>query len=384
MEFIQKLHRHSVEVILKNQSQTGAYFASPNFNSYTFSWLRDGSFIAHAMDCAGEYDSARAFLLWVNRTICRYESKVPHLEHALQNGLPLKDGDFLHTRFTADGDEVTVDKDWGNFQPDGYGTWLWALEEHIKLHNDQDLLDQVREGVAITVRYLSLVWDLPNFDCWEEHPEYVHPYTLGAIYAGLCSAARLAQRFSPALDAAEIERVADQIKAYVLNYAVVDGLVTKHVEPQKDGSQPKGMPEAGVDSSLMGLVVPFNLFDIEDACSIVVLDKIETDLHRPDGGVYRYLRDTYFGGGEWVLLSCWLGWCYARQNQHKKAQQLLQWVVDQADEEMNLAEQVSTHTLHPEYLKPWQEKWGQIANPLLWSHAMFLILEKELALVKEI
>jgi GH15 family glucan-1,4-alpha-glucosidase len=383
MDYVNQLHRHSVETILKNQSQTGAYFASPNFNSYTYSWLRDGSFIAHAMCCAGEYGSARAFLAWVNRTICRYANKVDYIEKSLNQAASLHDSDFLHTRFTEQGDEVTVDKDWGNFQPDGYGTWLWALEEYIKLTDDQALLDEAREGVMLTVRYLSLVWQLPNYDCWEEHPEYIHPYTLGAIYAGLRSASRLAHRFTPALDAVDIEHSAAQVKEFILNFAVVDGLMVKHVLPQMESSLPKGIAEAGVDASLMGLVVPFNLLAVEDPKAVALLKRIETDLHRPGGGVYRYLRDTYFGGGEWVLLSCWLGWCYARQNENEKAEQLLQWAIQQADGNLNLAEQVSQYTLHPEYIKPWQEKWGQVANPLLWSHAMFLILEHELAKITE-
>lgn len=32
----------------------------------------------------------------------------------------------------------------------------------------------------------------------------------------------------------------------------------------------------------------------------------ETILHK--GGVHRFPEDTYYGGGEWLLLSCWLGW----------------------------------------------------------------------------
>jgi hypothetical protein len=30
--------------------------------------------------------------------------------------------------------------------------------------------------------------------------------------------------------------------------------------------------------------------------------------------------------------------------------------------------------LAPNNLKPWLKKWGKVANPLLWSHAMYIIL----------
>jgi hypothetical protein len=29
-------------------------------------------------------------------------------------------------------------------------------------------------------------------------------------------------------------------------------------------------------------------------------------------------------------------------------------------------------------IAPWIERWGQVASPLLWSHAMYLIAEHEL------
>ena len=37
------------------------------------------------------------------------------------------------------------------------------------------------------------------------------------------------------------------------------------------------------------------------------------------------------------------------------------------------------HLLHPEFEQFWIDKWGPVATPLLWSHAMFLRLEAELA-----
>jgi len=46
--------------------------------------------------------------------------------------------------------------------------------------------------------------------------------------------------------------------------------------------------------------------------------KIEADL-RQGGGVHRYATDTYYGGGEWVLLTAWLGWYYTKIGANEKA-----------------------------------------------------------------
>ncbi len=85
------------------------------------------------MDVAGEHASAEAFFRWVGRTLKKYGSKVDDVQHHLQAGIPLGKDDLLHTRYTLDGHEVTADNGWGNFQIDGYGTWLWALAEHVRL-----------------------------------------------------------------------------------------------------------------------------------------------------------------------------------------------------------------------------------------------------------
>jgi GH15 family glucan-1,4-alpha-glucosidase len=35
---------------------------------------------------------------------------------------------------------------------------------------------------------------------------------------------------------------------------------------------------------------------------------------------------------------------------------------------------VAHHLLAPEHRQLWEERWGLSASPMLWSHAMYLIL----------
>ena len=48
------------------------------------------------------------------------------------------------------------------------------------------------------------------------------------------------------------------------------------------------------------------------------------------------------------------------------------------DAEGNLPEQVPTRAYAPAMLPVWERRWGPVATPLLWSHAMYLILANEL------
>ena len=49
------------------------------------------------------------------------------------------------------------------------------------------------------------------------------------------------------------------------------------------------------------------------------------------GGVHRYPADTYYGGGEWVLLAGWLGWYYTEVWKYDQAKAMLEWMERQAD-----------------------------------------------------
>lgn len=182
------LARASVEAILGGQHASGAYIASPTFLTYRFAWIRDGTFVARALDAVGEHESAEAFHRFVARTVERHRHKVEALEKTteLPRGAP-PDELVLHTRFTLDGDEAT--EPWSNFQLDGYGFWLAGLAAHL----DETGADAGAFGPAVDLvaRYLIRPWDRPCWSCWEEHADRRHPTTVAAVAAGLARAALL-------------------------------------------------------------------------------------------------------------------------------------------------------------------------------------------------
>ncbi len=374
------LFQHSINVILKNQHPEGAYIASPAFETYHYCWLRDGSFIAYSMDKVGKYESAKAFYRWVGRVITRYAAKVNVLEAMLQKGEKPDHRAILNTRFTLDGfeEERSDEGEWGNFQVDGYGSWLWGLAEHVNMTGDKALLQELLEPINVSVRYLQLVWQLPNYDCWEEHPEYLHPYSLASIYGGLKAVASWSDQPQLSACAKMAGDLAGEIKRFLADYAVVDGRFIKHLYPAQKGQPAKPVLNSGVDASLLGLALPYAVFGLNDPAIEATIQAIEKDLHLPGGGVYRYKEDVYYGGGEWILLTAWLGWYYVLVGKKEEAFEMLKWIESTAAENGDLTEQVSEHLLAPAHFQPWLEKWGPVASPLLWSHAMVIILHKAL------
>lgn len=349
------LHDRSIEIILSSQSPRGAYVASPTFGTYRYCWLRDGAFTAYAMDLVGEHTSAHRFNDWVARTVHGRRDAVALAIKKAAWGEPLTARDYLHTRYTLDGDEATSD-DWPNDQLDGYGTWLWALRKHCQLSAIP--LPSVWRVAADTIAsYLSALWSYPCYDCWEEYPQRVHWYTLAAIAGGLQAHAELT--------GTDHAGTIQAIQGVLFEQSLVADRFVKYL-----GS-------VDVDASLVGLAVPYGIVQPGDPRVRRAVDELERSL-RFGGGVHRYAKDTYYGGGEWVLLTAWLGWYYREAGEISKAADALAWVEAQSDKLGQLPEQIPATLLDPAPYAPWRQRWGEIARPLVWSHAKHLILSSDL------
>lgn len=198
--------------------------------------------------------------------------------------------------------------EWPHRQHDGWGLWLWAVRQHCERHGRPQRWQQ---AVAATERHLVEVREEACVDWWEER-EGVHAATLACIAAGL----------GDELDLTGAER--------------------------------------RLDASL--LVLPFLGFGAVEVSPLV----------SPGGGVHRHLDDTYYGGGEWLLLTALLGLA-----EPGRAEDCLAWIAGHATREGLLPEQSQDHLLAPERYAPWVKKWGPPPCPLLWSHAMFLTLAQE-------
>lgn len=349
------LLQRSIEIILQNQSESGAYIASPKFPNYRYCWFRDGAFIAYAMNLVGEHNSAARFHAWVAGVIDHHQPLIENAISKAKRGEPLGAEDVLNTRYDLDG--KPADGDWPNFQLDGFGTWLWALNEHKRL-TGSELPAPWLEAARLVAAYLAALWRLPCYDCWEEFPDKRHTYTLAAIHGGL--------RAYSSLSRTNFASILEEIIMQINTTRVADGHFTKFL-----GSN-------DLDANLISLAVPYQLVNPQDPVMLATISAIESELRSNHGGVRRYSADTYYGGGDWILLTAWLGWYYARIGQRTKAEEALSWVEAQADAAGQLPEQVPSDISSPEYYQEWENRWGPIAKPLLWSHAMYLILKQSL------
>ena len=198
---------------------------------------------------------------------------------------------------------------WPKLQLDGLGLFLPAVRRRDS--------SRWNEATTTVARWLEHHWGEPCVDWWEER-EGVHAVTLWCVAEGLDS---------------------DDLRAEAIRLAA---------DEQTDGSH-------------LHIGTP------------VLVERVEESLLSGDTGVHRYLDDTYYGGGQWLLLTAMLGLA-----KPERAEECLHWIEAHARANGDLPEQSQDGLLHPERYEPWVEKWGEPASPLLWSHAMYLRLHHAL------
>lgn len=347
------LVRHSLAVLRAGRHPSGAYVACPNYPTYQYAWLRDGSFCAYAADIWGERGEAAAFHRFVARTILR------HLGREADSGRARADL-RLPTRYTLTGEfEEAGAQPWPNFQLDGYGTWLWALRDHRARGGVLD--DEILRAAGRTADYLDATCALPCYDCWEEYGDRRHTSTLATLVAGLEAAAELLGR--PALSDRAARLRAELDRAAHLRE-------TGYVKHDASGE---------VDASLLWLALPFGVVAPDDPRMTATAERIGAELTGPGGGIRRYLGDEFYGGGEWILLTAWWGWYRAALGDREGALRAARWIEAAATQSGDLPEQLTATPQFADRVEPWTRKWGPVATPLLWSHAMYLVLADALA-----
>lgn len=355
-----ELVRRSIEVIAEHQDVGGAYLASPTFPVYRYSWFRDGAFIADAMSRHGHYDSAERFFGWCARVINDRAAQIADLIERSRHGTSVGRDEHLPTRFTVDGE--ATGEDWWDFQLDGYGTWIFTLVAHLR-RTGHDPHPDVVAAVECCVDYLCAFWSEPCYDWWEEHVDGVHVSTLVSIEAGVRAAA------DAGLVTGERAETARSTSAAIVDLVRTDGVINGHlIKSLGRGDR--------VDASLIAAFVPFATFDPAGDLADRTYSKIVDDL-APDG-VHRYLGDTYFGGGRWVVLAGFVGAFEAATGRETAARRRLDWIREQQTGTGLLPEQTTDHVLDATYIDEWVQRWGPVATPLLWSHAMYLTLTDEL------
>lgn len=376
---VDNLYKRSLLVFkLMADKKAGGLLAAPEIDEeftrsgrYAYCWLRDAAFITSALDRSGLTETVDKFYKWAAK---------------------VQDDDGVwHQRYHIDGN---LAPSWG-IQIDETGTAIWGMLQHFKATNNVGFLREMWGSVKKAVGFLTGFMDpetglpAPSFDLWEERFGE-HAYSSAAVYGGIKAAIEIAGILGETeVNTRTWELTAENIRKSILRnfwkeheLRFIRSVRTKlnpwGAEPSSHTTvikvNPKGhcrdvtFEDWTVDISLLGLSVPFDVFEADDGRIEKTAGLVERVLTVHNvGGIKRYEHDNYIGGNPWIIATLWLALYYIKKKDYERAKSYFEWAVKGRTELDLLPEQVSRDDGRPAWV-----------IPLTWSHAMFVLVLIEL------
>ena len=189
MADLTKLVEHSIAVIERCQHPSGGYIASPDYPSYRYCWLRDGSFTAGAMSRAGRPTAPTAFFDWYAARHPRRASRT--FGDIVGPGRPRR----TRRRRGVAADPLRTRRR-GRRRALGQLPDRRVRHAAVRAGRPRSAARSCRSTrTGTSSRAPSTTWsrsgERPCFDWWEESTEQRHTSTMVAVLAGLRAAGRI-------------------------------------------------------------------------------------------------------------------------------------------------------------------------------------------------
>lgn len=372
---IDDLYKRSLLVFkLMADEQTGGLLASAEMDEeftrcgrYAYCWGRDAAFITSALDAAGLTEAVDQFYQWAVMT--------------------QDDDGSWQQRYHMDGN---LAPSWG-LQVDETGALIWGMLKHYEVTGSMNFLKSmwgsIEKGVEFLIRFIDNDTGLPapSYDLWEERIGE-HTYSSAAVYGGIKAGAQMAKILGAPVEIIEKwEKSASDMKTSIeknlwkdeadrfirsvrtkLNpWGSEHSQHTTVVKVNKKGYfRDVTLEDWTIDISLLGVSIPYGVFDVKDERVRKTVEAIERALTaHPVGGIKRYENDNYIGGNPWVLATLWVALYYIETKEYDRAKEYLRWAVKSCTSLGLLPEQVSRDNGEPCWV-----------IPLTWSHAMYVLV----------
>lgn len=324
---------------LLTDKNTGGVIASPDVDEtfskcgrYGYCWPRDALFIVKAFALLGMNESVEKFYtIWAEKA-------------QLDNGL-------FEQRYYVSGE---LAPSWG-IQIDETSAMLIGINKFGKCRKLENVVYKATDAL---LNFLGEDF-LPraSYDLWEER-KGIHLYSSASIYEALKAGKDMLSkinRLKYKTIILKIEKTLPKIKDAIKKAFVCNDVLKRSLDNEQ------------VDISLLSVVTPFDIFDINEPFVKNMVNKVESNLKLPNGGYMRYENDNYIGGNAWIISSLWLAMYYIKVGNKERAIELFDWVTNHAD----------TLSFLPEQIERNGDKTAWVSQ-LAWSHAMYVIVRNEL------
>ncbi len=363
-EKIQEIYKRSILLfpLLINQT-TGGIIAAPEIDEdltkcgrYAYCWPRDAVFITKALDILKMEEETEKFY----KVFCKNTQS--------KNGM-------WEQRFYTDGRLAPC---WG-YQIDETASVVYGVYSHYEHTKDEkflkDNLKMCEKAIDFLKRYIKDIFENTNryhvsYDLWEMN-EGIHLYSLSSIYSAFDSILKIYNILGKNVSDFENNRLKDEkiLKSRVEIEKLqveIKKYINDNMYDEQKSSYVRNKEDRKMDISILGAVVPFNVFTPKEKKIQNTIEKINLTLRTYTGGYQRFENDHYMNGNPWVISNLWMTLYYLEKGEKKKAKETFDFVVKTAGKHSFLGEQIDNNTLKPNWV-----------IGLGWSHAMFvLVLEK--------
>ena len=337
---------------------------------YGYCWPRDAVFITRAFDKVKmEKETEKFYKIFCKNT----QSK---------NGM-------WEQRFYTDGRLAPC---WG-YQIDETAGVVFGAYEHYKITGDKKFLKDVLKMCENAVKFLCIYMDnilglhddsdivkneiektyhtedrnkLPvSYDLWEMN-EGVHLYSLASIYAAFNCIMKMYEVFKPEYEEKnrlKLESVNKLEKKMNFYKKEIEKYIDENLYNENTKTLKRNTKDELVDISLIGAVVPFEMYNPKEKRIQNTIEKINMTLRTYTGGYLRFEGDHYReGNSPWSISTIWMAMYYKEIGENKKAQECIDFIVNSCNEHGFLGEQIDNQTMKPNWV-----------IGLAWAHAMFIL-----------
>lgn len=273
----------------------GQILASLVPGKWNIAWVRDMAYAVAALVRSGHLEEAKAALVFqLGAEASRYETYVK------------KKYKISVVRYYGEGrEESDIDANGPNIEFDGFGLFLWTLDEYLRASNDRawatTVWPTVRDEIADVIVNLQESTGLmsPDSSIWEVHwngNQRRFAYTTITAAHGLCSAARVADRLGDPEAAAKFRAAGQKARDAILReLRAPSGALGQSVEAL--AAKTKYHDAATVEAVNFGLVHPHK------ATADATLKALRSTLVPPSGrGLMRSDVGGYYDSQEWVFV----------------------------------------------------------------------------------
>jgi MYXO-CTERM domain-containing protein len=303
----------------------GQILASVAPGQWNIAWVRDMAYATVGLVRSGHYAEAKAAIAFqMNAQVGQYETYV---------GAPYQ---ISVVRYYGDGTEWSdSNSDGPNIEFDGFGLFLWELDEYVRASGDAASLAQwwpvVKSKVADVLVGLQEPTGLiaPDSSIWEVHwdgQQKHFAYTTITAANGLCSASRLAQAAGDTASGATYLAAGQKSRDALLpNLRAPDGTLAQSTEALAGGT-------GWLDAAVME-AIDFGLIDPTRHTATATLASIESGLVPQSGrGFMRSDAGDTYSSNEWVFIDLRAARALELYGDASYSASLFAWNVDQASD----------------------------------------------------